>query len=199
MPNKNSNATSPSQKKSPLPRLPPERVVAFAAQLFQEDLHAKRVLSLGNGVIGVLHAAVAGVHAIGQGLATARGLAPKHAIKQIDRLLSNPGVLPFTLVGAWVIFVLGARKEAVVAMDWTDFDDDDQTTCALHLVTTHGRATPLIWKTINKSDLKGHQHQVEDEVLERFQQIVPKAVHLTLLADRGFGDQMRYDHLESMG
>jgi hypothetical protein len=199
MPNKTSKSTTSLKKKSPSPKLPPERVELFAQQLFLQDLHAKRVLSLANGVIGVLHAAAAGIHAIGLGLALARGLVPKHAIKQVDRLLSNTGVLPWTLVGAWVTFVLGARKEAVVVMDWTDFDDDDQVTCALHLVTTHGRATPIVWKTINKSELKGRQHQIEDEVLERLQEIVPKEVHLTLLADRGFGDQLRYDHLESMG
>ena len=31
------------------------------------------------------------------------------------------------------------------------------------------------------------------------QAVVPLKVRLTLLADRGFGDQRRYDHLESMG
>jgi hypothetical protein len=199
MPNNTSNETTKSLKKPASSRLPPEQVEQFSRQLFQQDLHAKRVLSLANGVIGVLHAAAASIHAIGQGLALARGLTPKHAVKQIDRLLSNAALFPFVLASSWVTFVLGARKEAVVVMDWTDFDDDDPVTCALHLVTLHGRATPLLWKTINKSELKGRQHQIEDEVLERLQQIVPRDVHLTLLADRGFGDQRRYDHLESMG
>src|ERR1700738_729123 len=98
MPTKTSHATTHPQKKSPSPRLPPERVELFTQQLSQQDLHAKRVLSLANGVIGVLHAASAAIHAIGQGLALARGLTPKHAIKQVDRLLSNIGLLPFTLV-----------------------------------------------------------------------------------------------------
>jgi len=38
-----------------------------------------------DGVDGVLHAASLGVRAIGQGLAVAQGLAPRHAIKQVDR------------------------------------------------------------------------------------------------------------------
>jgi hypothetical protein len=48
-----------------------------------------RVLSLANGVVGVMRAASLGIHAIGPGLADAQDLDPKHAIKQVDRLLSN--------------------------------------------------------------------------------------------------------------
>jgi hypothetical protein len=186
-------------KKSPRPRLPPEKVHHLVYELFEPNLHAKRVLSLGDGVVGVLHAAAVGVHAIGAGLARARGLVPKHAIKQVDRLLSNTGVAPWTLFASWVPFVFAQRQEAVVALDWTDFDGDDHTTCAANLITTHGRATPLVWKTIKKSELLGRRNAVEDEVIERLQQIVPREVRITLLADRGFGDQRRYDHLESFG
>ncbi len=32
--------------------------------------------------------------------------------------------------------------------DWTEFDADNQSTIALYLVTKHGRATPLLWKTV---------------------------------------------------
>jgi hypothetical protein len=186
-------------KKALSARLPPEQVHRFMADLFEEDLHAKRVLSLSHGVVGVLHAAAVGIHAIGQGLALALGGQPKHAIKQVDRLLSNTGVDPAGLSGGWVAFVLAERKEAVVVIDWTDFAADDQTTCAINLVTTHGRATPLVWTTVLKSELLGRQHQIEDELIERLQEFVPKQVKLTLLADRGFGDWKRYDHLESMG
>jgi hypothetical protein len=174
-------------------------VHAFLSDLFGDDLHAKRVLSLSNGVVGVLHAAALGVHAIGLGMAAALGLNPKHAIKQVDRLLSNTGVSPWSLFTCWVPFVLAQRQEAILVLDWTDFEGDDHTTCAAHLVTTHGRATPLMWKTIRKSELAGQRSQIEDELIEHLQQIIPRPVPITLLADRGFGDQKRYDHLDSMG
>ena len=54
------------------------------------DLHAKRVDSLCDATLGVLRSASLAVCTIGQGLAAARGLNPKHATKQVDRLLSNP-------------------------------------------------------------------------------------------------------------
>ena len=60
--------------------------------LLDEDLHAKRVDSLCNATLGVLHNASLAVCTVGQGLAAARNLKPKHAIKQIDRLLSNSAI-----------------------------------------------------------------------------------------------------------
>ena len=191
--------TSPSSKEPRKPTLSPSQVEQFVQELFLQDLHVKRVLSLANGVLGVLYAAALGIHAIGQGLALAKGLAPKHAIKQVDRLLSNTGIDPAALMGAWVGFLFADRTEAVVALDWTDFAADDHVTCAMNLITSHGRATPLVWKTIAKSELAGHQHQVEDEVIDKLQGLVPRHVRITLLADRGFGDQRRYDYLDAIG
>ncbi len=40
---------------------------------------------------------------------------------------------------------LGQRRAIVVAMEWTDFDADNQATLALSLITRHGRATPLLF------------------------------------------------------
>ncbi|MGK3968199.1 transposase [Sorangium sp. So ce118] len=39
----------------------------------------------------------------------------------------------------------------------------------------------------------------EDEVIERLHEILPETVRVTLLADRGFGDQKRYEHLQALG
>src|SRR3954465_4342691 len=46
------------------------------------DLHAKRVASLCDATLGVLHGASLAVCTIGHGLAAARGLNSKHATKQ---------------------------------------------------------------------------------------------------------------------
>jgi hypothetical protein len=135
-------------------RAPKERfdfVHEFLNRVFIDDLHAKRVLSLANGTLGVMSGAALAVSLIGQALAKARGLLAKSAIKQVDRLLSNAGVVPWDLFGPWIREVVGSRREIVVAMDWTDFDADNQSTLALHLVTRHGRATPLLWLTVDSS------------------------------------------------
>ena len=77
----------------------------FIETLVGEDLHALRVLSLANGVLGVLHSASLAVHAIGEALAAHRDLVPKHAIKGDDRFLSNTGIDPEVLGPQWVNFV----------------------------------------------------------------------------------------------
>jgi len=120
------------------------------SQIFGNSMHEKRQLSLANAVLGVISSAPLIVHRIGLGLARAKKLFGKHAIKQVDRLLSNPKLHLMDCLKKTVPYVIGARKEIVVVMDWTDFYLDNQATLQISLVTSHGRATPLIWKTVAK-------------------------------------------------
>ena len=83
-------------------------------------------------------------------------------------------------------------------MDWTEFDLDGHSTIALYLVTNHGRATPLIWKTHSKKTLKNNRNRYEREILEYLKTILPKNVHVTILADRGFGYVEFYEVLEKL-
>ena len=152
------------------------------------DLHAKRVLSLANATLGVLVSASLAVHAIGQGLAQALGKLSKHGVKQVDRLLSNQGIDVWEFFGYWVPYLVGARLEVVVAMDWTSFARDQQDTVVLSMLTGHGRATPLMWRTVRSSTLKGQMKRYEKELLERLREVVPSQVKVTVVADRGFGD-----------
>ena len=188
-----------SRRRRAAARVAPERVHEFVNELLGDDVHAARVLSFATGVVGVLHAAALGVHAIGRGLADAMGLDPKHAIKQIDRLLSNSGIAVWQWFEQWVSFVVAARTEIVVALDWTEFDKDDQSTLAAYLVTSHGRATPLLWKTVRKSELKNQRNEHEYQVVRRLHAILPTGVDITLLADRGFGDQKLFTYLGALG
>ena len=64
-------------------------VRTFLDSVLDEDIHTKRVDFLANATLGVMTGASLGVAIIGKSLAQARGLLPKHAIKQVDRLLSN--------------------------------------------------------------------------------------------------------------
>jgi hypothetical protein len=71
-----------------------DAVSKWVGEWFDGELHAKRIASLSDGVFGVLNSASLGVTAIGLALAQAHGLDAKHATKQVDRLLSNPGIDP---------------------------------------------------------------------------------------------------------
>ena len=159
------------------------------------DLHAKRVSSLCDATLGVLHSGSLAICAIGQGLAAARSLKPKHAIKQVDRLLSNEAIVVDDVLERWVPFVIGARDSIVVAMDWTDFDADNQATIMLALISDHGRSTPLVWLTVDKRTLKDHRTLYEHRVLVRLAELVPAGIKVCIVADRGFGDQKLYQML----
>src|ERR1700719_3608910 len=115
----------------------------FLDGMLGDDMHAKRVQSLANATLGVVRTASLAVHTIGQGLALARGLVTKHAVKQVDRLLSNDGIDIDAALRHWVPYVVGPRPSIKVAMDWTEFDADGQANLMLSLLTRHGRATPL--------------------------------------------------------
>jgi hypothetical protein len=155
-------------------------------------LHAKRIASLADATLGVMHTASLAVCTIGHGLAMARGLNARHAVKQVDRMLSNPGIDVDQILALWVPFVIGARTSLLVALDWTDFDADNQATIMLSLITEHGRATPLVWLTVNKAELKDRRNLYERRVLVRLAEIVPAGVGVCIVADRGFGDQNLY-------
>ncbi len=177
-----------------------EQLADFLDDIFSGAIHAQRVESLIDGVDGVLHAASAGVRAIGYGLAAAQGLAPRHAVKQVDRLLSNPKLSLESLLACWVRFVVGERSEIVVNFDWTEFEASDQSMVVLGTQTEHGRSTPLLWKTVTRSQLKDQRNDHEDELLCLLARLLPSHVRVTLVADRGFSDSKLYHFLtEELG
>lgn len=178
--------------------LSPQSIADFTTSLFSPVLHAKRVASIADATVGVLHSASLAIHAIGEGLAVAKGLTAKHATKQVDRLLSNPAIDPDLLSAAWVPFIIAQRTDLVLALDWTDFAHDDHTTLSLSVLTSHGRSTPLLWRTVRKSSLKRLRNLVEDLLLVRLRKLVPDSVRITIVADRGFGDQQLYAHLQRL-
>jgi hypothetical protein len=100
-------------------------VRAFLDSILDEDIHTKRVDSLANATLGVMTGASLGVAIIGKSLAQA--LLPKHAIKQVDRLLSNRKLE--AVFATWVPELVGSRPDLIVA----DFDADGH--LALKLVT----------------------------------------------------------------
>ncbi len=174
-------------------------VRGFLDELYGRDLHAKRVEALAGATLGVMAGASLAVATIGQALAQARGWVTKHAIKQVDRLISNAGIEVWDSFARWVPHQVNARPSILVAMDWTDFDHDDQSTLVLSLVTDHGRAAPLIWLTVWKEEIATRRNDYEDACLCRLAETVPPQCRVTILADRGFGDQKLFAFLGRIG
>jgi hypothetical protein len=174
-------------------------VRGFIGGLYGPDLHAKRIDALAGATLGVMTGASLAVAMIGQSLAQARGLVTKHAVKQVDRLMSNAGIGVWDSFARWVPRQIGESRDILVAMDWTEFDHDGQSTLALSLVTGHGRAAPLIWLTVWKDEIATRRNDYEDACLRRLTETLPSGCRVTILADRGFGDQRLFGFLAELG
>lgn len=172
-------------------------IQGIVSQIFGEDLHKKRQLSLAYAALGLLHSESLFVHEMGVGLASARGLNKKHTTKQIDRLLSNPGIDIWDLSASWVPYIIGQRTELMVALDWTSFADDSHVTICLNVLTSKGCSTPLLWQTVDSKSLKHNRARYEDQLLSRLKAVIPEHVKITVVADRGFADQKFFNFLEN--
>jgi hypothetical protein len=67
-----------------------------------------------------------------------------------------------------------------------------QRTIERTLLTGHGRATPLVWLTVDKATLKHRRNAYEYRVLVRLAEFLPADVKVLIVADRGFGDKKLY-------
>jgi hypothetical protein len=179
-------------------RLEPINVETFVLTIFDDTQHAKRVKSIANATLGVIVSASLFVHRIGRGLSKVLNLSDKHAVKQVDRLFSNDKLKLEETDKNMVSFVIGSRKEVKITMDWTEFDGDSQATISLNLVTTHGRATPLLWKTVDQKQLKNNRNNYEDDILSRLKNAINPDVKVTILADRGFFDIKLFEFLTEL-
>ncbi len=59
--------------------------------------------------------------------------------------------------------VVGDAREVILTLDWTDPNTKDGQFPTLSLnLRGHGRALPLLWKTVRKTDLKGRMREYEE-------------------------------------
>jgi hypothetical protein len=96
------------------------------------------------------------------------------------------------LFARWVPCIVGARENIEVAMEWTDFDADNQATIMLSLIASHGRTTQLVWLSVDKNTLKDNRNRYEYHVLIWLAEALPADVRVLIVAHRGFGDQKLY-------
>lgn len=177
---------------------------SFLGFPFAAELHAKRLASLSDAMMGAMMSHSLQPSKMGDGLAEAKGLLPKHARKQVDRFISNKGIDDERCQLQLARSIISHRKRIIVAMDWTVFAKDGHMTITLRLITTHGRATPLLWKTVSANGLKGHKNEHVFSLLETLKRIVSKETEVIVLADREFGtlnqmkkmkDELDFDYI----
>lgn len=171
------------------------KVNRFVSDLLCPVMHKKRAVAIGFAVYGTMRANRLSSTVIGRALAAYRGTSPKNGIKQVDRLLGNEKFDVQKVFECYVPWLVGHRKEIVVSLDWTEYAKDGHSRIAINLITKHGRATPLVWQTVETTTLKNHRNTYEDEALALLAKVLPCGVNVIVLADRGFGDTKLYRYL----
>ena len=66
-------------------------------------------------------------------------------------------------------------------------------------MTDHGRAAPFLWLTVWKEEIATRRNDYEDACLQRLAETIPTGCQVTILADRGFGDQKLFAFLGKIG
>lgn len=188
-----------AQRKSVESKWDTSRVEELVEEVIGASQHAATTGSVVAATIGIVAAKDLRLHRIGASMASSLGLAPKHATKQVDRFLSKSKIDLEEAQRSFASYVLADHQEVLVAMDWTEFDGDDQSTLCIYMLSTHGRALPLLWRTVVKSELKGQRTGHELELVRALATLVPQHVRIVLTADRGFGYQEMFKTLHELG
>jgi len=124
----------------------------YLSAIFAEDVHAKRIDSLACATLGVMRSASLAVSVIGH--ARSGAMSAHQARHQTGRQTAQQS--GHRRMGH--VRSLDGRDGRPAPLDRRR---DDQTTLALNLVTNHGRATPLLWLTVFKGELKDKRNDYD--------------------------------------
>jgi hypothetical protein len=126
----------------------------------------------------------ASVAQLGRAVAGQVQMAAKHGIKRVDRFMGNSRIEPVEAMRGLVQWLAQPRQKLLVSLDWVDIRHFQ---CLVLAARLRGRALPLLWAVYQYEDVYRSQNNLEYGLLRVFRTMVPTSVHVTLLADRGFG------------
>jgi len=172
------------------------KTINIISKLVNPKMHKKRIGAIGRAVFGALYADRLMISKIGRSLAHLKKTSPKHTIKAIDKLIGNEKFDVsdcFQFCGPWLI---AHRPKIIVTLDWTEFCYTGHQTLSVNLVTRHGRATPLLWKSYDDTEIRGRRVRFEKALLSQLKTIVPSSTKVIVLADRGFSNTSFFKFIE---
>ena len=124
---------------------------------------------------------VLGIAAMGRSVAMAGNTTAKHAIKRVNRFLGNGGVDLEVACGDLIRTVVGGAREVVLTWDGTDPKTKDSQFQTLRInLRAHGRALPLLWKTVRKTDRKGRMREYEEALCAKAAALLPAGCQVIL-------------------
>lgn len=147
-----------------------------------ELVHATRLTTVLAAVEAIVCARRLSVTSVGR--AVAGRTFPKHGIKRIDRLLSNPRMWldRFKYFRGLASVVIGSCPRPVVLIDWTKCVGGQHALAAA--VPVGGRAVPIYIEVHPEARL--YHHLVHRAFLRALQRILPEGCQPILVSDAGF-------------
>ena len=166
-----------------------KETINIISKIFNPKMHKKRKGAIGRIVFGALHAERLMISRIGRCLAHLEGTtSPKYAIKAVDKLIGNEKFDIAECFQFYVPWLVAHRPKMIVTLDWTEFCYTGHQTLSVNLVTKHGRATPLLWKSYDDEEIRGRRVRFEKAILSQLKAVVPSSTKVIVLADRGFSN-----------
>jgi len=159
-----------------------ERILGEIWTRCRDQIHVVRVAAVLAAVEGLLRVARLSVTAVGRGIVN--GARPKHGIKRIDRLLSNPHLYRDrrTVFSAIAAQLLVGIDRPVILVDWTDLVGGFQGLVAA--VPFSGRALP-IYAEVHEKKLLGNS-RIEAQFLQMLKSLLPLGCRPIVVTNAGF-------------
>ena len=156
----------------------------FWLMYFTATLRRPQQKTIANIVCSAVYADRISIARIGRKLALHTGIATKHAIKRVDRYLSNHRVEPSEAMAGTIRWLSLRSKRLLVSLDWVDIRSFH---CLVLAAWCKGRAIPLLWQVVRWEDLHRSTNNIEYGLLRLLRTHISHKVQVTVLADRGFG------------
>lgn len=160
------------------------RVLHKQIAKFCQTVHAVRLRALLAGVETACSGAPLTVTGLGRWLRCKAKV--KHAIKRMDRLLSNVHLHKerFEVYAAQGLLLLGGSHRPVILVDWSDLSYDRRFQLLRASVPVGGRALTL-YEEVHPLSLLGNR-AVQRSFLERIQALLPSGCVPIVVTDAGF-------------
>ena len=172
----------------------PQRNILRCARWIFKGFRKWDVDNIGLMAESLLISGVVGVAAIGRELNVAT--TPKHAIKRVDRFLSNRKVPLLKMLTAYLLWVIGSRRCIGICCDWTKIREWPVLVASL---VYRGRSIPLLWAVMDKNKLNRSWNGFENGFFALLSQMIPRQIKVIILLDRGFKRVSLLRHLEHCG
>lgn len=124
----------------------------------------------------------------------------KYRLKRFDRFIGNTRIKTWECFQALVpvILRLADRMQGYlpIVIDHTDVGADLR---VLYAAVLFGRrALPLLFYVFNKRKVRHSQNKIEEAMLLNLKKMVPRRLHIVIVADRGFGRVSLFRFIENL-